>query len=335
MKKDQKDIQEDINIQKEIKNVDVKWAIGDLKLWLHNINKINPIIAYLEKFDTMFKKKKRILEKWEILFSPWKDENLYIIISWWLDIFRYTIDGQKKEIGKAYSWSFIWEGIIFWRFQKDVEAMASANAEVFALTKEDLAMLEKESSAEALELYKYIIEITNKRLLDTWKELADIYEATNKLLEMAKQWEKWFMDIMVYLKSLLWVDYTVFVENHPAIDGFFFYKYSTDLTNLWNLNKKAWAEINGDLNWIQSWTTGFFWTKNTDSVYVMPLKNNAKLKWFLLAWKKKWMITDNEMRISTNICPLLASIIENNQNEADKKAKEMSKNYLENSLSSL
>ena len=49
----------------------------------------------------------------------------------------------------------------------------------------DLKNLEENSPKEAMELYKYIIELTNKRLLDSGKELADIYEATNRLTEMA------------------------------------------------------------------------------------------------------------------------------------------------------
>ncbi|EKE30357.1 MAG: hypothetical protein ACD_2C00001G0007 [uncultured bacterium (gcode 4)] len=299
------------------------------------IEKPNPIIAYLEKFDTYFKKKKRLLEAWELLFSPWIDKNFYIITSWTVDIFRYTFDWQRKEIWNARAWSFIGEWVIFWRFQKDVEAVASTNAQVFALSREDLALLEKESPQEAMELYKYIIEITNKRLLDSWKELANIYEATNKIIELAKNWEKSFPDVMQYLKNLLMVDYITFVENHPAIDGFFFYKYSTELGSVGNLNRKAWGEISSGLSWHYSWDIPFFWSGKKDSVYVLPLKNWDKLKWYLIAWKKKWMVTDNEMRISTNIWPLLGSIVENNQKETEKKAKEMSKNYFDKGISSI
>jgi hypothetical protein len=41
------------------------------------------------------------------------------------------------------------------------------------------------------------------------------------------------------------------------------------------------------------------------------------------------------MRISSNIGTILGSIVDNNQNEAGKKAKEMSKNYFDNGLNSL
>ncbi|EKE27868.1 MAG: hypothetical protein ACD_3C00142G0024 [uncultured bacterium (gcode 4)] len=323
-----------LNIWGEFKKEQAAEDIVNLKSWL-KIEVPNPIIKYLKDFDVYFKKNKILLEAWKLLFSPWIDKNFYIITSWTIDIFRYTFDWQKKEIWKARAGSFIWEWVIFWRFQKDVEAIASSSVEVFALTKEDLALLEKESPEKAMELYKYIIEVTNKRLLDSWKELANIYEATNKIIELAKNWEKSFLDIMQYLKSLLMVDYVTFVENHPAIDGFFFYKYSTELQSIWNLNKKAGDEINKSLSWPYEWKIPFFWSGKNDSVYIVPLKNGKSLKWFLIAWKKKWMVTDNEMRISSNIWPLLGSIVENNQKESEKKAKEMSKNYFDKGMSSI
>jgi hypothetical protein len=325
------------NIPKEIRETKKEQVIDEitnLKAWI-NIPKPNPIFAYLEKFDTYFKKKKRFLEAWETLFKPWIDKNFYIITEWDIDIFRQTLNWEKKEIGKARAWSFIWEWVIFWRFQKDVEAIASTDAQVFALTKEDLAVLEKESPQEAIDLYRYIIELTNKRLLDSWKELADIYEANTKIIEMSVAWEKWFNDIMQYLKDLLKVDYVTFVENHPAIDWFFFYKYNTELQSIGNLNRKAGDELTKNLWWQYEWNVPFFGSGPNDSAYVLPLRNGPNLKWYIIAWKKKWAVTDNEIRISNNIWPLLGSIVENNQKDSEKKAKEMSKNYFDKGINSI
>lgn len=300
-----------------------------------NIVKVNPILAYLDKFDTYFKKKKKILEAGQILFSPGKDDNFYIIASWNLSILKHISDWQKKEIGKAYSWSFIWEWIIFWRNQKDVEAVADSQCEVFALKKEDLKKLENEFPQEAIALYAYIIEITNKRLLDSGKELANIYDATKTLVELSKNWEKWFLDIMEYVKNLLWVDYIIYIENHPAVSWFFIYKYNTKVSLLSKMNQKAWNEITENMWWHLEDTTWILWVHPWDSAYVITLKNNSKLKWYFIAWKKYWVITDNEMRISSNIGHLIGSIIENNQNIAESKAKEMKRNYWINPLSNI
>jgi len=49
------------NKNNETSRVSTKEAIGSLKDIL-KVEKVNPIIAYLDKFDTYFKKKKKTLE---------------------------------------------------------------------------------------------------------------------------------------------------------------------------------------------------------------------------------------------------------------------------------
>lgn len=335
MKKGEITNNESIKPQNEINSRPTFEWISNLKKAI-NIQKINPIMAYLEKFDTYFKKKKRILESWDVLFKQWNDSNFYIITSWELDIFRYTVDWTRKEIWKAKSGSFIWEWIIFGRQQKDVEAVAGCTTQVFALSSEDLGKFESIAPKEAMDLYRYIIEITNKRLLDSWKELSDIYELTSKILELSKNWEKWFFNVMQYVNQVIGSDYIIFIEQHPSINGFFFYKYSTELQNTRLINKKAWEEITGNLSWVYDRTMPhIFWTWINDSIYILPLNNNERLKWYFVCGKKRWVITDNEMRVSSHIWPLLGSVIENNQNTAENKALQMSKNYFENGLSSI
>lgn len=141
---------------------------------------------------------------------------------------------------------------------------------------------------------------------------------------------------MQYIRQVIWSDYIIFVEQHPAIDWFFFYKYSTELKSTRLINKKAGEEIKLNMNWSYNRSMPhIFWTWINDSVYILPLINNGKLKWYFICGKRKWVITDNEMRVSAHIWPVLGSIIENNQNTAENKALQMSKNYFENGLSSI
>jgi hypothetical protein len=55
------------------------------------------------------------------------------------------------------------------------------------VTKEDINALKEKQPQAALDLYEYVIEVTNKRLLDTGEELATIYEATNKLSDLTEE----------------------------------------------------------------------------------------------------------------------------------------------------
>ncbi|MDD2487306.1 MAG: cyclic nucleotide-binding domain-containing protein [Candidatus Gracilibacteria bacterium] len=317
---------------KEKRSSEIKGALSDFKNQI-GIQKQNPVIAYIEKFDEYFKKNKKHLKKGEVLFSPGIDPNFYIVKSGALLIFSHTSDGDKKEIGKVYEGGFIGEGIIFGRNQKDVEAVSLGFSEVFSLTEEDLKEFEKQNPSEAMEIYKHIIEITNKRLLDSGKELASIYDATNKLTELSKLGEKGFLNVMMYIKNLLSADYIIYVENHPVIDGLFIYKYNTILEKLGTLNKKAGSEITKDLNGIIT-SKDFYRENPNDNIFALPLKTTDKLKGYFIIGKQN-SITDNEVRIGNNLGFLIGSIIESNQEKIEKKAMEMRKNVFDNNTSSL
>jgi hypothetical protein len=54
------------------------------------------------------------------------------------------------------------------------------------LTEENLKEFEKNCPNEALEIYKHIIDITNKRLIDSGNELGTVYETTENIMELSK-----------------------------------------------------------------------------------------------------------------------------------------------------
>lgn len=51
---------------------------------------IHPILAFLEGFDSFFKKKKRLLVNNEVLFTPGENPYFYIVSSGALSILRIT-----------------------------------------------------------------------------------------------------------------------------------------------------------------------------------------------------------------------------------------------------
>ena len=182
-----KEIQHISEIQKTPEKTNLRASLGSLRQTLA----INPILAFLESFDNFFKKKKRALVNNEVLFTPGENPYFYIVSSGALSILRLTPTGEKKEIGRAYMGSFIGEGVLFDRNQKDVEAIAiGEGASVVTLTKADITYLESQSPEKILSLYKHIIEMTNGRLLDSGKELASLYEMNTKIDELSKLGEQ-------------------------------------------------------------------------------------------------------------------------------------------------
>ncbi len=288
-----------------------------------NIPVSNPIILYLEKFDEYFKKNKKKLKIWEILFSPWKNEYFYIIKTWILAINSYTKDWEKKEIAKTYWWNFIWEWIICGKAYKNVEAVAITETEVFCLTENDLKEFEKNNPNEALDIYKHVIDLTNKRLIESWNELWTIYEINEKIIELSKLWEKWFDKIITKIKNIMWFDYIIYIEHHPNIQGLLYYKYNTRFPSVYPINTKTWNEINCNTEGSITWNENILWVAKNDSTYILKLKNKDNLKWFLVLWKIKWLINDNEIRILNNLSNLLWYIIDSNQKIAEEKAKKI------------
>lgn len=205
---------------------------------------IHPILAFLEEFDNFFKKKKRILMNNEVLFTPGENPYFYIVSSGTLSILRLTPTGEKKEVGRAHMGSFIGEGIIFDRNQKDVEAVAlGEGASVIILTKEDIIYLESQSPEKILALYKHIIEVSNGRLLDSGKELASLYEMNTKIDELSKLGEQGFKDIINHISKTIDVDYIISIEQHPAVPGLFIHKYNSRFPSIWPINQKETGEI--------------------------------------------------------------------------------------------
>lgn len=275
--------------------------------------------AFIEKFDESFKKQKKLLTKGETLFRPGEDPHFYIIVSGTFAIIRQTENGWEKEVWRAYAGSFMGEWILFGNNTKTVTANAlSDTAEVIALTEADIRKLEFSDPKEAINFYKHILlKQTNERLLDTGKELADIYELTNKLTELAKDGEKWFPDILQLIQNSLWFDVVVFVEQHPLIENLFSQRYDT---------RHPWEVTH--IRWEQSTPTSLehdSFPEIAKYTIAIPLRTGIKNKGFCILWKEKHPIKDMTSRVVTNLAPVLASIVENNQQERDKKYLDMKK----------
>jgi CRP-like cAMP-binding protein len=297
----------------------LKQSLGALKQSLS----IHPILAFLEGFDNFFKKKKRALVNNEVLFTPWENPYFYIVSSGALSIIRLTPTGEKKEVGRAYMGSFLGEGVLFDRNQKDVEAVAiGEGTSVVTLTKADIAYLESQSPEKIVALYKHIIEIGNGRLLESGKELASLYEMNTKIDELSKLWEQGFKDIVDHISKTISVDYVISIEQHPAVPGMFIHKYNSRFPSVWPINQKTTGEIHANMSvWKMDSTGEILGTNKNDALYILPLKTRENLKgYFILGKKNNGTFNDTDIRMMNNITPLLWSMIENNQTLADKKA---------------
>jgi hypothetical protein len=213
------------------------------------------------------------------------------------------------------------EGILFGRIKKDVSAVAGTDGvEAFAVTKEDIDKLKEKNPQAALDLYEYIIEITNKRLLDTGEELATIYDATSKLSNLSEEesGEASFWKVLEDLTKVTNVNYAIYVEQHPALPGLFVYKFDTRTESKKAINEKAGTEITPDMsgNLKHIIIRG---THPDHALYALPLGQKDNLKGFIILAKNRGLFTDNQIRIFKNLALPLAAIITENQKQTEQK----------------
>lgn len=254
--------------------------------------------------------KEKNFKKGEVIFSNEEDVNFYVIVSWMVSILKTAWD-TKKEVARVTSGSFLWEWIFYWKTFKDAEAVCEENTEILYISLDKLNEIEKKNPKGFFDFYKFvIIKLTNIRLTDTSAELAKIYKLTDILNRENYIWGEGFLNFLESIKSILEIDYITYIENHPFVDGVFYYKFST--LKDYEIKEKCSESINKDLTWfIKGWDIMF--TNKTDNLFILPLKTPLKFKGFLILGNKEKNFNESLERILKNICLSFCSIIEQNQ----------------------
>lgn len=284
-----------------------------------------PVFAFLEKFDVFSKKRTRALVEGEVLFEPGEDPNFYIIASGALKIFRFNPTGEKVEIGRAYAGTFLGEGVLSGRNTKEFEAVAYAPTSVVVLQKADFDYLESQSPETLMRLYRHMNDRTSQRLTESGKELALLYETTEKIESFRERGERGFLDAVNLLKESLNLDYVLVLEQHPAVPGMFVYKYNTKFPSVYPINQRAEKEISCMESGPIADPSGILGAMPNSSAYGLVVHNSSDARGFLVLGKKTpgYVFRDHELRIAAHFEPLLASMIENNQRAADQRARAM------------
>ncbi len=136
--------------------------------------------------------------------------------------------------------AFIGEGVLSGRFQKDVQAASiTERTTVVVLTKEDIDYLEAQDAATLVKLYKHINNITSLRLAESGRELAIMYESTQKFQEFRELGQRGLLSAINSLKQALSLDSMLMIEEHPYISGLLIYKYNTRFPSVWPINQRV------------------------------------------------------------------------------------------------
>lgn len=171
------------------------------------------------------------LKVWDIVFDEWDtDENLYIIMSWKVLVWKYTTT-EKKDIKEL---AILWESDFFW------EASLSSNIPKEAVVKviEDVKLIYinwktwlqnfiEKNSKQWLELLSYIIETTNKRLVKANRLITANYEIVKTIIDIENINDKSIFLIIEKIKLITGYDYILYFEINPVIKDYLVFKYDT------------------------------------------------------------------------------------------------------------
>jgi len=243
------------------------------------------------------------LSKWEILFSEWDlDQNLYIIESWEVFVLKETKDKSDFKI-----LSVLWDEEVFWEASFvspfDIKmATIKANKDTKLLkidVLKDLDLFFQKFPNETIDLYKYIISLSNKRLLNANNHILSVYEMNKEIIWLTDLNEKSFFVLIQKFNKLINTDYILYFEKNSIVDGYFTLKYDTRfpwkmLDDVFEIKKEE--EI-FDLLFLKQ-----------DDYVIQKINVLNNYYWFFLLGKGI-NFTDSELKIIDTISTLLAWVI--------------------------
>ncbi len=262
------------------------------------------------------------LQSWSLVFDEWDlDDNLYIIESWKVAIEKYTTVEKKetKELAILWEFDFFWEASLN---SSDIskEALVKVVEDVKLLYinwKDWLQKFIEKYPKEWLDLLKFIVDATNKRLLKSNKQITANYEIVKSIIGIEKINDKNIFSIIDKIKLITWYEYVLFFEINPVVTHYLTLKYDT--REHWKLQDKIierWSltTLNELDNIILSWYN-----------FVQKLSIWNIDLWFMIFWKNKSFTYDDKkliVSISNNLTWLLK------QKEILKE--ELNRNYMKN-----
>lgn len=261
--------------------------------------------------------KEKILEVWEILFNEWDfDRNIYIVSEGKLVVEKYL----SKETKEKKVLAFLERENIFWEWNlnnsnpKEVTISALEKSKIYFIEIENFKDFLKEYLDLAITFLKEIIDLSNKRLLNTNFLLTSTYKISQMISETENFSNKNFFKIIDEFQKIINSKYIIYAEVNQALDNYVNILY--DSRNIWKMENKIFETYNFKNNFSK-----FSELNLIEKNEIIELKNTNKVIWYLIIWDEKnfW---DSEKQVINSIWVLLAWFIKQKQffqNEKDKE----------------
>ncbi len=257
-------------------------------------------IEFLKK--SWFFKEKTLLKE-ELLFDEEEvDKNFYIIISWKLNVEKYTTLEKKdtKILANLWPWKFLWEASFFNSFPKQVLVKANKDSKLLFIEAKNLENFLIKFPIEWKNFLLEIIEEINSRVNIWNKYITSIYEINKTINNLKNINYLEIFKILEKIKLIMDTDFIIYLEKNPVIENIFVYKYNSNFPlkiqnktiDIKDSSLKEDLEIEKNTNILQEKIS--IWDE---------------ILWILIIWKKEKKFNENDKRLFLGIITSLAWII--------------------------
>lgn len=248
--------------------------------------------------------KTKTLKKWEILFDEWeKDTNLYVIIRWELKIEKYTTKKRNETKVLAYlkNNEVFWEAALNSDKEKEVKIQATITTSLLYIdAKYELNQFTKKHPEEWLNLLKYIIYLSNKRLLESNYLITANYKVSQEISKIKEINNKSVFELIQKLKDIVNADYIVYLEENPIMQNYTTIKYDT---------RKEWKMLDIVIETAEN-KLSILELKNewyNNSIHELTIWSDNL--WLLIFFKKWKDFNDNDKKVLTSVTTSIAWLI--------------------------
>ena len=282
--------------------------------------KNNWLLWFMELFEKSPLFEAKTLNKWEILFNEWdKDNNLYIVKKWLLSIEMFTsnLKDDTKQLAILKSGDFLWE----WAFSKkqvpkEVSVKAIEETQILKINaKDEIKRFIEENPVVWYELLRHMIVEWNKRLTEANKLLATSYEIEKTINSLKSIDFKAIFSVIDKIKSVVDVDYILYLDKHPIIENFLILKYDSRIK--WKLQdlvfEKEWNFLDLD---------ALYTACNiplTDYIIINKVNIWSEVFWYLIIWREKRSFLWSDKKVFSSASNSFAWIIKKFLSDKDDK----------------
>jgi len=261
------------------------------------------------------------LEINEVLFDEWDlDNNIYIILTWEVSVEKYTT--SKKDESKMLA--TLWKNEIFWEAAlnsdkpKQVKMVAKRKTVLLSINAtKGLDNFSKKNPEEGLNLLKYIIHISNMRLLKSNELITANFKVTQEILNIEEINNKNIFKLIDKLEEIINIDYSLYLEKNAVLENYLVIKY--DSREKWKMKDEIIEVTDKKLHLLE--------LKLQDTFHnIQPLTIWDDELWYLVYFRKYSNFNDNDIKVLTSISTWFSWLIK----EKRMLEEERNKAYMEN-----